>query len=101
MSLSQFRFRPFPRTPEDLPLPTFLATFPKLETLEIRSDHYDEAEICSVISAIIKETKTIKLIYQNQVRGALMDKLKVAAAKHGVQIVFGERPREWPVQVSP
>ncbi|TQV94000.1 hypothetical protein V2A60_003850 [Cordyceps javanica] len=101
MSVSQFRFRPFPRTPEDLPLPTFLATFPRLETLEIRSDHYDESEMCSVISAIIKETKTIKRIYQNQIRGTLMDRLGTAAAKHGVNIIFGERPREWPVQVTP
>lgn len=101
MSLSQFRFRPFPRTSDDMPLPTFLATFPKLETIEIRSDHYDEAEMCSVISAVIKETKTLKLIYQNQIRGALMDKLGKAAAKHGVTVVFGERPREWPVPVAP
>ncbi|KAM3482883.1 hypothetical protein MY8738_003683 [Beauveria namnaoensis] len=101
MSISQFRFRPFPRTSDDLPLPAFLATFPKLETLEIRSEHYDEAEMCSVISAIIKETKTLKLIYQNQIRGALMDKLGTAAAKHGVKVAFGERPREWPVPVTP
>ncbi|KAM3441409.1 hypothetical protein MY4824_001533 [Beauveria thailandica] len=101
MSISQFRFRPFPRTSDDLPLPAFLATFPKLETLEIRSEHYDEAEMCSVISAIIKETKTLKLIYQNQIRGALMDKLGTAAAKHGVKVLFGERPREWPVPVTP
>ncbi|PMB72390.1 hypothetical protein BM221_002493 [Beauveria bassiana] len=94
MSISQFRFRPFPRTSDDLPLPAFLATFPKLETLEIRSEHYDEAEMCSVISAIIKETKTLKLIYQNQIRGALMDKLGTAAAKHGVKVAFGERPRQ-------
>ncbi|OAQ97453.1 hypothetical protein LLEC1_01814 [Akanthomyces lecanii] len=100
MSLSQFRFREFPRTPDDIPLPTFLATFPKLETIEIRSDHYEEAEMCSVISAIIKESKTLKLIYQNQIRGALMDKLGKAAAKHGVTIVFGERPRAWPVPVT-
>ncbi|KAM3464504.1 hypothetical protein MY5147_005878 [Beauveria neobassiana] len=101
MSISQFRFRPFPRTSDDLPLPAFLATFPKLETLEIRSEHYDEAEMCSVISAIIKETKTLKLIYQNQIRGALMDKLGTAAAKHGIKVAFGERPREWPVPVTP
>ncbi|OAA57692.1 Tetratricopeptide-like helical [Cordyceps fumosorosea ARSEF 2679] len=100
MALSHFRFRSFPRTPEDLPLPTFLATFPELETLEIRSDHYEEPEMCSVISAIIKETKTIKVIYQNQIRGALMDGLGAAAAKHGVSVVFGERPREWPVRVT-
>ncbi|ATY66228.1 Tetratricopeptide-like helical [Cordyceps militaris] len=101
MALSHFRFCPFPRTADDMPLPTFLATFPRLETLEIRSDHYDEAEMCSVISAIIKETKTIKLIYQSQIRGALMDKLGTAAAKLGVKVVFGDRPREWPVPVTP
>lgn len=101
MSLSQFRFREFPRTPEDMPLPTFLATFPKLETLEIRSDHYEGAELGAVIAAILKETKTLKLIYQNQIRGTVMDQLKKAAAKQGVQVVFGERPREWPVPVTP
>lgn len=100
MSISQFRFRPFPRTSEDLPLPSFLASFPNLETLEIRSEHYEEAELCSVISAIVKESATLKQIYQSQVRGVLMDKLGVLAAQKGVRIVWGERPREWPIPLQ-
>ena len=100
MSLSQFRFKPFPRTKEDMPLPTFLATFPSLETLEIRSDHYEEAELGSVISAIIKESVHLKVIYQSQVRGALMDKLAALAESRGIRMVWGERPRQWPVQVT-
>lgn len=100
MSLSQFRFRYVARTAEDMPLPKFLASFPKLETLEIRSEHYEEAELCSLISAIITEAKTIKVIYQRQIRGVLMDKLRKAAAKQGVKIIYGERPREWPMPVT-
>ena len=53
-------------------------------------------EFCSVIEAIMKVTK-LKTIYQSQVKGALMDKLIASGKSRGVEVVWGERPREWPV----
>lgn len=96
MGIFQFRFRSFPRNDVDLPLPNFLASFPKLEVLEIKSDNYDELEFCSVLEAIMKVTK-LNVIYQGQVKGALMDKLVTLARSRGVEVIWGERPRQWPV----
>ncbi len=96
MGIFQFRFRSFPRNDVDLPLPNFLASFPKLEVLEIKSENYDELEFCSVLQAIMKVTN-LKVIYQSQVTGALMDKLVTLAGSRGVQVIWGERPRQWPV----
>jgi hypothetical protein len=96
MGIFRFRFQPFPRNDADLPLPNFLASFPSLEVLEIQSEDYEELEFCGVIEAIMKVTK-LKTIYQSQVKGALMDKLVALGRSRGVEVVWGERPRQWPV----
>lgn len=99
ISLSNFRFRRYPQNDEDLPLPSFLASFPNLETLEIGSEYYDDAELGSVIVAIMKVTK-LKRIYQNTIKGTNLDILKAAAKQLDIELVWGERPREWPVPID-
>ncbi|KAF4125681.1 F-box/TPR repeat protein Pof3 [Geosmithia morbida] len=96
MRVSNFRFTRYPRSDDQLPLPGFLASFPNLEILEIGSEYYEDAEMCSVVVAVMKVTK-LKRIYQSTIRGAPLDSLKTAAKEYGVQLVFGDRPREWPV----
>ncbi|KAI6781699.1 F-box/TPR repeat protein-like protein [Emericellopsis cladophorae] len=98
LGVFEFRFRRHPRNDDDLPLKGFLATFPHLEELEASSVYYDEQEFCMVLGDIILATK-LKRIYQSVVKGAWLDRLRVAAAQNGVEIMFGPRPREWPVQV--
>lgn len=98
MGFFQFTFDKFPRNENDLPLPSFLATFPNLEVLEIKSDNYGEAELCTIIKAILKVTH-LKTLYQSTVRGVLMDQLKKLADSHGVNLEFGERPRQWPYPI--
>ncbi|CAM1500950.1 Fc.00g101120.m01.CDS01 [Cosmosporella sp. VM-42] len=99
LGVSDFRFRKFPKNDVDLPLPSFLASFPNLETLEINSAHYDQVEFCTVIDAILKVTK-LKRIYQTTVQGVMMDELKVRAEMRGVELIWCNRPREWPVRIE-
>ena len=99
IGLSNFRFRKYPETDDDLPLPSFLASFPNLETLEIGSEYYDDAELCSVIFAIMRATK-LRKIYQTTIKGANLDTLRTAAKEFGVELVWGEREREWPVPLD-
>lgn len=99
LGVSEFRFRAYPKNDEDLPLPSFLASFPNLETLEINSGHYEGLEFCSVIEAILKVTK-LKKIYQTTVKGVYMDQLKAFAKKSGVELIWGERPRPWPFVID-
>ncbi|POR32611.1 Uncharacterized protein TPAR_07195 [Tolypocladium paradoxum] len=99
LGVSRFRFREFPRSDDDLPLPNFLASFPNLETLSLSSEEYSAEEFCTVIEAIMKVTH-VKTIYQDRVNGALMDQLRKLAEGYGVQIIWGERPREWPVPLD-
>ncbi|CEJ81894.1 hypothetical protein VHEMI01996 [[Torrubiella] hemipterigena] len=96
MGIFGFRFRSFPRNDDDLPLPSFLASFPNLEEVELGSDHYEDGEFCTVIAAVLKATK-LKRLYQSQVRGVMMDRLPALGRAYGVEIVYGERPRPWPV----
>lgn len=96
MGITRFRFRSYPRSEDDLPLPAFLASFPNLEELEVGSAYYEAAELCMVIEAIIKVTK-LKVLYQSQIRGAMMDQLIALGERHGVKMIWGERPRPWPV----
>lgn len=99
LGVSEFRFRSYPKNDDDLPLPSFLASFPNLETLEINSGHYEPLELCSVIEAIIKVTK-LKRIYQTSVQGVCLDQLRALASKADVELVWGERPRHWPVEIE-
>lgn len=98
LGVFEFRFKRHPRDKDDLPLKGFLATFPHLEELEASSYYYDEQEFCMLLGDIILATK-LKRIYQSVVKGAWLDKLRVAAAQNGVEIIFGPRPQEWPVQL--
>lgn len=94
LGVYDFRFREYPQNDTELPLPSFLASFPNLETLELRTGAYESRELCLVIKAILEVTH-LKTIYQCQVQGVSLDELKVLVKSHGVELVWGERPREW------
>ncbi|KND86674.1 hypothetical protein TOPH_08677 [Tolypocladium ophioglossoides CBS 100239] len=100
LGMSRFRFKEYPRSDDDLPLPNFLASFPNLETLSLSSEEYSPEEFCTVIEAIMKVMRHLKTIYQDRVNGALMDQLQKLAEGYGVQVIWGERPREWPVPLD-
>lgn len=99
LGIFNFRFRKYPRDDSDLPLPAFLASFPNLETLEINSEHYEEDEFCSVLEAIVRVTR-LKRLYQTTVKGAMLDRLRALTAKEGIEMIWGERPKEWPVPIE-
>ncbi|KAM0429331.1 hypothetical protein ACHAPT_006546 [Fusarium lateritium] len=99
LGIFEFRFRSYPKSDDDLPLPSFLATFPNLEVIEINSGHYEGPEFCTVIEAILKVTH-LRKIYQTTVQGVALDHLRGLAAKHDVELVWGERPRQWPLPVE-
>jgi hypothetical protein len=80
-------------------LPGFLASFPNLEVLEINSSHYDQREFCIMIEAILKVTH-LQRIYQKTVLGDWRDKLIEATRKQGVELIWGDRPREWPLAIG-
>ncbi|KAH7149550.1 hypothetical protein B0J13DRAFT_621398 [Dactylonectria estremocensis] len=94
MGVFNFRFRSHPRD-DEMPLPAFLASFPNLETLEIRSQHYDITEFYTVLEAILKVTK-LRTLYQTAMQGVLLDWLTALTEKAGVELISGTRPREWP-----
>lgn len=96
LSLLNFRFRRHPRSDEDMPLPSFLASFPNLEDLQIESEYYDDPELCSVIVEVLKVTH-LKTLYQSTMKGMSLDHLREATKQFGVQLVQGGRPRPWPI----
>ncbi|KAI8725091.1 F-box domain-containing protein [Fusarium sp. LHS14.1] len=99
LGIFEFRFRSYPKNDDDLPLPSFLATFPNLEVIEINSAHYEGPEFCTVIEAILKVTH-LRKIYQTTVQGIALDQLRGLAAKYNVELVWGERARLWPLQIE-
>lgn len=99
MGIFEFRFRSYPKNDDDLPLPSFLATFPNLEVIELNSAHYEGPEFATVIEAILKVTH-LRKIYQTTVQGTALDQLRGLAAKHNVELVSGERSRQWPLQIE-
>ncbi|KAI9172471.1 hypothetical protein HJFPF1_01973 [Paramyrothecium foliicola] len=94
-----FRFVRYPRNVADDPLPDFLASFPNLDTLEIHSEEYEDAELCTLIASILKVTH-LKTLYESRVKGVPRDQLRGLTQKHGVQLIGGERPRQWPVPLD-
>lgn len=99
MRVHNFRFTQHPRGDAELPLPSFLASLPNLEILEIGSSYYDEAELASIIVAVLKGCKNLKRVYQSYVKGWMLDGITAVAKERDIQLVFGERPREWPVGI--
>ncbi|KAJ3462924.1 hypothetical protein MRS44_007710 [Fusarium solani] len=99
LGIFEFRFRSYPKNDDDLPLPSFLATFPNLEVIEINSAHYEGPEFGTVIEAILKVTH-LRKIYQTTVQGIALDQLRGLAAKYKVELVWGERPRQWPLPIE-
>lgn len=97
LGIFEWRFPEYPRDDQEMPLPGFVASFPNLRTLEIGSSLYEEREFCTVIGAILKKGTGLKTIYQKNVTGTVMDQLVDFANKFGVELVWGERPRQWPV----
>ncbi|KAF4455656.1 F-box/TPR repeat protein pof3 [Fusarium austroafricanum] len=99
IGLSEFRFRAYPKTDDEMYLPGFLASFPNLEVLEINSSHYEPRELCIMIEAILKVTHLQK-IYQKTVHGEWGDQLRKLTAKNGVELIWGDRPRQWPLTIE-
>jgi F-box/TPR repeat protein Pof3 len=99
LGIFEFRFREYPRNDEEMPLPAFIACFPNLEELEIASQGYEAQEFCTVLAAILKRGTTLRRIYQKSVQGVLMDQLAELAKSHGVDLIWGPRPRPWPMNV--
>ncbi|EWG40100.1 hypothetical protein FVEG_02642 [Fusarium verticillioides 7600] len=99
IGLSEFRFRSYPKTINEMYLPDFLASFPNLEILEINSSHYEARELCIMIEAILKVTH-IQRLYQKTVHGEWGDKLRKVTDMHGVELIWGDRPREWPLKID-
>ncbi|KAF4344665.1 f-box TPR repeat pof3 [Fusarium beomiforme] len=99
IGLSEFRFRAYPKTIEEMYLPSFLASFPNLEVLEINSSHYEARELCIMIEAILKVTHLQK-IYQRTIHGEWGDKLRKVTSRYGVELIWGDRPREWPLKID-
>ncbi|KAJ4265533.1 hypothetical protein NW762_004822 [Fusarium torreyae] len=99
IGLSEFRFRAYPKSDDEMYLPGFLATFPNLEVLEINSTQYEPREFCMVVEAILKVTH-LKKIYQKIVHGEPGDQLRALAGKYGVELIWGDRPREWPLAIE-
>lgn len=99
LGIFEFRFRSYPKNDDDLPLPSFLATFPNLEVIEINSGHYEGPEFCTVIEAILKVTH-LRKIYQTTVHGIALDQLRGLAAKYNVELIYGERLRQWPIPIE-
>lgn len=90
----QFRRWDDPVTGE---LPTFLASFPNLDAIVIQSAVYEDAELCSVIEGITKACKSLKTVWQDQIKGVMMDKLVQLGKRAGVVVKTGEPATEWPV----
>lgn len=99
LGIFNFDFQRHPRDDDELPLPSFVASFPNLETLEITSEYYEEIDLYFLIIEIIKKT-TLKKIYQKSITGANLDRLKVVARSSGVELTWGQRPRKWPVPIE-
>lgn len=99
LGLFNFRFKRYPRNEDDLPLLGFVGSLPSLEILEINSEQYDDAELASVITDIIKNTESLKKIYQATVKGTNLDRLKSVAKRANIELIWGERPVVWPVPI--
>ena len=93
----RFRFRQYPRSDDDLPLPAFLASFPNLEVLSIASEYYDHDELGPVVEAAMRAAPRLHTLYQDTIRGAPWARLVAAGERQGVRVVSGTRPRQWPV----
>lgn len=99
LGVSGFNFPEVPRRGAEPALPCFLASFPNLETLSLSTRYCSQEAFCSIVEEIMKRTR-LSTIYQDCVKGTLMDRLERLGNRHGVDIVFGTRPREWPVQLD-
>lgn len=65
----------------------------------MHSDHYQSDEMFGVLRDLLLATK-LKRVYQKSVQGVALDMLWQVAAEVGVQLIWGERPKEWPVSVD-
>ncbi|PFH61830.1 hypothetical protein XA68_16164 [Ophiocordyceps unilateralis] len=99
IGLSGFSFAKYPITEREAPLPGFLASLPNLETVSLGSDFISENAFSFLAMRIVRET-TVKTLYQTCVRGVEMDLLEASAEEYGVKVIWGERPRQWPVPLD-
>ncbi|CCE29310.1 uncharacterized protein CPUR_03003 [Claviceps purpurea 20.1] len=95
-----FFFPSYPKDNEDLCLPQFLATFPNLQTLSIRSSRYRLPSFTHLMKEILKLThlKTIYTYHYNDHPRVRF--LRQAAEERGVELIMGERPQQWPMPPS-
>ncbi|RDA82655.1 hypothetical protein CP532_0123 [Ophiocordyceps camponoti-leonardi (nom. inval.)] len=99
MGLSNFHFPPLPTRDYEDPLPAFLGSFPKLETVSLSSQHVSDGDFYRLVTRIMSETP-VRTIYQSCVTGSLMDKVVAEGAEQGVEVIWGERPHQWPVPLE-
>jgi hypothetical protein len=79
--------------------PTFIGSFPNLEELSLQDSMFEDQELCVIIGGILKACKGLKVLWQSQVKGVLMDQLIEVGRKADVDIRAGEIPKEWPVKL--
>ncbi|CCE29313.1 uncharacterized protein CPUR_03006 [Claviceps purpurea 20.1] len=95
-----FFFPIWPENDEDLHLPQFLATFPNLQTLSIRSTRYTILPFTYLVEVILRLTH-LKTIYINDYQNhPNVNLLRRAAAEQGVELITEERPQQWPMPLS-
>ncbi|RCI13307.1 hypothetical protein L249_1032 [Ophiocordyceps polyrhachis-furcata BCC 54312] len=99
IGLLHFNFPLYPTRDDDDPLPAFLGTFPNLDIVSLASDHVTDSSFYHLVTRIVAET-SVKTIYQTCVQGSTMDRIGVEGAQLGVEIIWGERPRQWPVPLE-
>lgn len=78
---------------------TFIASFPNLEELSLQDSMFEDQELCVIIGGILKACKGLKVLWQSQVKGVLMDRLSEVGRNANVEIRSGEIPKEWPVKL--
>ncbi|KAG6152915.1 hypothetical protein E4U11_007230 [Claviceps purpurea] len=98
-----FSFSPHPKNDDDrlqnLLLPQFLATFPNLRTLHIDSSNYGQDAFAEVILSIMKVTR-LKTIYMRLPESEALEKLRKTARFKGIQILWNDYSRQWPVSLE-
>ncbi|KAM4066163.1 tetratricopeptide-like helical [Hirsutella rhossiliensis] len=99
LGVSDFAFPEVPHRDSEPPLPSFLASFPNLKTLSLSTNSCNQEAFCLIVEETMKRTR-LSTMYQNCVKGTLMDRLKRLGDRHGVVVIFGTRPRDWPVQLD-
>ncbi|KOS21686.1 hypothetical protein ESCO_002276 [Escovopsis weberi] len=98
LGLFSFNFSSLYSMSDEMPLLSFLKSFPNLEVLELESDRYEEAGMCMLLKDVMTTMERLKTLHQYRVKGVMLDQLLATSEDCGVKLVWGERPRQWPMQ---